>query len=84
MVIIQYTNDKEVKKKNSNAIIAVIRIFVQVDFWWFSLFVSEKSILWELELLGFYFFFLTGYPENPIKIAQFGVRKLFKIVILYA
>ena len=47
-----------------------------------------------LVLLGWGFFgwgeggaflkIFTGYPENPIKIAQFGVRKLFKIVILYA
>ena len=42
-----------------------------------------------LFFLGFFggrglFFFFTGYPENPIKIAQFSVKKMVKIVILYA
>ena len=61
MVIIQYTDDKQVKKFKCNHW-PCHSFFVQLDFWWFSLFVSEKSMLRGLVLLGcFFFFFFLGF-----------------------
>ena len=71
MLITQNTNNKQVKESNCYG----HRIFAQADFL-AVFFVSHrgKHALW----IGTIFF--IGYPENPIRIAHLGERKLCKIV----